>query len=154
MRISKRLSVALLAAFFLVTLVSAVPTEAKKPHRWYSDSTYMGGGTRENPTWVGHIWNEDGYHGDFYWLNLEWVFMGNEQHFWGIWWINWDDGGHIEGTHKGSFTYALMQYNIKGWIYEAYAGSIYDYSDLDGRKIHTLGVVSEFWTSQSIFQIN
>jgi hypothetical protein len=155
MSMSKKVSVGLLSIVFLVALVSAVPVDAKKPYRWYSESYYTG-----DPEWTGEIWTEDGKHGAFYWDNNNdaYIFLGPEgdkvQKFSGIWWILWDDesgGGYIEGTHKGSYTYAIMQFTINGWVTDTSD----DWSHVDGRKIHTVGV-ADFANLPSVtwFQIN
>ena len=78
------------------------------------------------------------------------------QKFYGIWWIDWDNGDYIQGVHDGSFTFAINQYTINGRVSEATG----DWSFVEGRKIHTVGTVD--WTggvygigySETIFQIN
>ena len=144
--ISKRASVVFLSLIFLLTLVSAMPVEAKVPLRWEFSCNYSG-----IPTWTGEIIRDDGIKGDFYQDILVAIWMGNVQHFSGVWWIDWDDGGHIEGTQKGSFTYAINQYTVNGWITETSS----DWSHLDGRKIHTIGIID--WSlgyTEGVYQIN
>ncbi len=150
--ISKKVSVGLLSLIFLVALVSAVPVDAKKPYRWYSESYYT-----VDPEWTGDIWTEEGEHGTFYWQNDDtaYIFLGPDgmkvQKFSGIWWIDWDDDGYIQGTHKGSYTYAIMQFTINGWVTDTSD----DWSHVDGRKIHTVGI-ADFANLPSVcwFQIN
>jgi hypothetical protein len=143
---SKRVGVAVISIIFLVALVSAVPVDAKKGfsvHRWWSE-VYYNFDPAFTYEWKGDIWTEDGKHGTIYWDNTGVKFLGpegsKEQKFWGVWWIDWDDefgGGYIEGTHDGSFTYAIMQCTINGRITETSD----DWSYLDGRKIHTVSYV-------------
>jgi hypothetical protein len=150
--ISKRASVVMLSFVFLVALVSAVPVEAKEPYRWLVVSDYTG-----DPEWTGVVTTEDGKQGTFIWDNNNdnYIFLGpagdKVQKFSGIWWIDWYDGGHIEGVHKGSFTYAIGQFTINGWVTDTSA----DWAHIDGRKIHTVGI-ADFVTfhSEAIFQIN
>lgn len=152
MNTSKRASVVLLSVIFLIALVSAVPVDAKKPYRWYSESYYTG-----YPEWTGEIWTEEGEHGTFYWDNNDdaYIFLGTDgmkvQKFSGIWWIDWDDGGYIQGTHKESYTYAIMQFTINGWVTDTSD----DWSHVDGHKIHTVGI-ADFANLPSVcwFQIN
>ena len=162
MRIKKRISVVFLLAVFAVVLFSAAQVSALKPLRWeMKSSVNLPPWSEENPTWVGDIWRGDGVHGAFYWYNMEAVIIGpegipKEQKFNGIWWADFDDGESIQGTHVGSFTFAINQYTINGRVSEATG----DWSYLIGRKIHCVGLVD--WTgglygigySESIFQIN
>ncbi len=151
---SKRVSVALLSIIFLVALVSAVPVDAKdfSKYSWYSESYYT-----IDPEWTGDIWTEDGEHGTLYWQNDDtmYIFLGPEgdkvQKFSGMWWIDWDDGEYIQGTHKGSYTYAIMQFTINGRVTDTSD----DWSHVDGRKIHTVGI-ADFLNLPSVcwFQIN
>lgn len=160
--ISKRLSVVLLSVVFLMALVSAGRVDAIKPYRWETASSVnLPPWSLENPHWIGDIWDNEGEHGGFYWYNEYAIFLGPEddskvQQFSGIWWIDWDDGSYMQGTHDGTFVYAPSQYSINGRITVATG----QYSDLVGRKIHTVGPVD--WTggvygigySEAIFQIN
>ena len=138
---SRKMSVGLLSLVFLVTLVAIVPVpvEAKKPIKWWQECHFNY--PTFKPTWVGDIWREDGSHGDFYWDNLGYVVLGPDgdkvQHFWGVWGIDWDDSGYIEGTHKGTFTYSINQANIVGRI----TGTSDGWSHLMDCKIHTLSPV-------------
>jgi hypothetical protein len=146
MSMSKRIGVALVSIIFLVALVSAVPVEAKKGfsvYRWWSETNY-----NFDPEftyeWKGDIWageKGEGEHGTIYWDNFGAIWLGpagdKVQKFWGVWWIEWDSGEHIEGTHEGSFTYAIMQCTINGRI----TVTSDDWSYLDGRKIHTVNYV-------------
>jgi len=158
MSMSKRIGVAVISIIFLVALVSAVPVEAKKDfsvYRWWNEC-YYNFDPAYTYEWKGRIWTEDGEQGTFYWDNLGYFFLGPEgdakvQKFWGIWWIDWDDGGYIEGTHYGSFAYAIDQYTINGHI----TVTSEDWSFLDGRKIHTVSNVD--WIemySEGFCQIN
>lgn len=151
----------------MVALVSATQVSALRPLRWNTASSVnLPPWDLDHPTWTGDVVTEDGEHGAFYWFNEGAKFLGpepsspdetyKEQKFWGIWWIDWDSGEYMQGTHEGSFTYAISQYTINGRVAEATG----DWSYLVGRKIHTVGVVD--WTggtfgigySESIFQIN
>lgn len=159
--IPKRLGVILLSLVFMVSLVSATRVDAARPYRWeMASSVNLPPWSIDNPTWVGDIWNDEGEHGDFYWYNEGAYFLGPEddpkvQQFWGIWWIDWDDGSHIQGTHDGTFVYAISQYTINGRITVATG----EWSVLVGHRIHTVGFVD--WTggiygigySESILQI-
>ncbi|UCH04645.1 MAG: hypothetical protein JSW05_00340 [Candidatus Thorarchaeota archaeon] len=140
MSLSKRMSVGLLGIIFLVALVSAIPVEANKPHRWYADMSYTG-----EPSWTGVIETEDGKTGAFYWDNEDFYVLGPEQKpsvqkFWGVWGIDWDGDGldDIHGTHYGSFTYAILQFTVNGRVTDA-SGA---WSYMDGWKIHTVGNVN------------
>ncbi|TFG28721.1 hypothetical protein EU528_10835 [Candidatus Thorarchaeota archaeon] len=160
--ISKRIGVTFLIAVFTVALVSTAQVSALKPLRFETASSVnLPPWDLDNPSWIGDVWTENGEHGAFYWFNEGAEFLGPEedykvQKFWGIWWIDWDDGDHIQGTHVGSFNYAISQYTINGRVSVATG----DWSYLVGRKIHTIGIVD--WTggiygigySESIFQIN
>lgn len=167
MRKSRRVGVVFLIAVFMVALVSATQASALKPLRWTTaTSVNLPPWDLDHPTWTGDVVTEDGEHGVFNWFNEGAKFLGpeptspdetyKEQKFWGIWWIDWDNGEYMQGTHKGSFTYAISQYTINGRVVEATG----DWSYLVGCKIHTVGVVD--WTggtygigySESIFQIN
>ena len=155
MSTSKRVSVALLSIIFLVALVSAVPVEAKKDfsvYRWWTEYTYTG-----VPEWTGEVWTEDGEHGAMYWDNDDsaYIFLGPEgdkvQKFAGIWWIEWDDGDYIEGTHKGSYAYATVTPIINGEITIATG----DWSLLLGRHVKTFSSINwETYTIEGWFQIN
>ena len=145
-----------------MTLICITPATAIKPHRWWCEtSVNIPPWSEENPTWIGDCWNEDGDHGNFYWYNTEAYFLGPEgspkvQKFSGIWWADWDNGDHVQGTHVGSFVYAINQYTINGRVTEATG----NYANLMGRHIHTVGPVD--WTggiyglgySESYFQVN
>ena len=165
MSMSKKVGVAVVSIIFLVALISAVPVDANKGfsvYRWWNESNVnLPPWSEENPTWIGEIWTEDGEHGNFYWFNHGAIFLGPEddskvQKFWGEWWIDWDDGSHIHGTHEGSFTYAISQYTINGRVTMA----TMQWDDLVGRKMHTVGIVD--WTggiygigySEGYLQIN
>ena len=157
-----RVGVLLVSAIFLMTLICVTPATAIKPHRWWvACSVNLPPWSEDNPTWIGDALTEDGKHGTFYWFNTGAEFLGPEenpkvQKFWGIWWVDWDNGDHVQGTHKGSFTYAISQYVINGRVTAATG----DYADLIGRKIHNIGTVD--WTggmygigySESFFQVN
>jgi len=157
MKMSKRIGVAVVSIIFLVALVSAVPVDAKKPfsvYRWWSE-VYYNFDPAFTYEWKGDIWTEDDEHGTIYWDNLDYRFLGpaedKVQKFWGVWWIWWDDGGYIEGTHDGSFAYAISQCTINGHITETSAG----WSYLDGRKMHTVSYVDfELFTIEHYLQIN
>jgi hypothetical protein len=143
MTVGKRTSVALLTLVFVIALMYATPATAKKPLRW---DTYcwiqIPPWSPEHPTWAGDVWNEDGGHGSFYWFNTGAKMYKNEnmQKFWGIWWVDWDNGSYVQGTHDGSFTYAINQYTVNGRVVVA----THQWADLVGRKIHTVGIVD--WT--------
>ncbi|MHA2381210.1 MAG: hypothetical protein ACXACT_01480 [Candidatus Thorarchaeota archaeon] len=147
MNVSKRVSVGLLSIVFIVALVSAVPVDAKKPfsvYRWYSEVTYDLAGDYDWE-WSGDIWageKEQAEHGTIYWDNFGFFDRGPEdngkvQKYWGKWWIIWDDGDYIEGTHEGSAPYVIFQSNIKGKI--TFADG--DWSHLEGRNMHSLSRV-------------
>jgi hypothetical protein len=159
MIMGRKTTVALLAFVFMVALVYATPVEAKKPLRWLTAcSINLPPWTPDNPTWIGDVYAEDGAHGEFYWFNTGAEVYKNEnmQKFWGIWWAVWDDGSCVEGIHEGSFTYAIGQYTINGRVTLATG----QFSDLVGRKIHTVGRVDMtggiygIGYSEGIFQIN
>ncbi len=161
---SKRIGVAVVSIIFLVALVSAVPVDAKKPfsvYRWWSEVSIM--------DMTGDIWTGgpegkyDGVRGTIHWDNQGAIWLGPEgrqpypyegnkvQKFWGEWWIEWDDGSYIEGTHDGSFTYAISQSTVNGRITDATGV----WSDLEGRHMHSLGNI--FWSELSLeyyLQIN
>lgn len=144
MKMSKKVGVAIVGIIFLVALVSAVPVDATKEfsvHRWWSE-VYWTGAPFSDIEWTGTIMTEDGKEGTIYWDNLESFVLGPEdapkvQKFWGVWWIDWSDGGYIKGSHSGSYTSAISQCTINGHITETSA----DWSYLDGRKIHTVNYV-------------
>ena len=162
MRVQKRVSVLLVALVVLMALASVTPVQAVKPHRWWCEtSVNQPPWSPENPTWAGDVWTEDGKHGTFYWYNEESFLLGpadspKVMKLWGIWWACFDDGSCIQGTHDGSFTYAINQYTINGRVSVA----TNQWQDLVGRKVHTVGEVD--WTggiygygySESVFQIN
>jgi len=158
---SKRISVAVISVIFLVALVSAVPVDAKKEfsvYRWWSE-------VRLNDM-TGDIWTEDNKHGTIHWDNQGAIYLGPEgrlpdyypeakvQKFWGEWWIEWDaesGGGHINGTHNGSFNYAISPSTVNGRITEATG----PWSFLEGRNMHSLGYID--WTKFTLeyfLQIN
>jgi hypothetical protein len=142
---SKRIGVAVVSIIFLVALVSAVPVDAKKGfsvYRW--DSTiYWSWEPVEQIEWTGVIETEDGEVGTIYWDNHGAILLGPDpqnfvmQKFWGEWWIDFgdDDIVDIRGTHKGIFNPAISQSVINGHIIQTST----DWSDLDGRRIHTIG---------------
>ncbi|MHA2024322.1 MAG: hypothetical protein ACW98U_00355 [Candidatus Thorarchaeota archaeon] len=165
MSISKKVAVGLLSIVFLVALVSAVPVDANKgfsKYRWWSELWYTG-----YPEWTGEIWTggpDDiygGQHGMVYWDNDDdaYRFLGPDgesvQKFSGKWWIIWDDGGYIEGTHKGSYSYATATPIINGHITLVEAGEDYDWSFLLGRKIKTFSSIDwDTFTIEGYSQIN
>jgi hypothetical protein len=146
MNMSKRIGVAVVSFIFLVALVSAVPVAAEKPfsvHRWWSE-VYWTGYPISDIEWTGDIWTEDGEHGTIYWDNFGFYLLGPEnnpkvQKFWGVWWIDFGSDGTVDifGYHDGSFTFAIMQCIINGHVTETSD----DWSDFDGRKIHTVNFV-------------
>ncbi|MFX0053310.1 MAG: hypothetical protein ACFFAD_00160 [Candidatus Hermodarchaeota archaeon] len=161
MSVSKRVGVGLLSIIFLVALVSATPVAANKGfsvYRWYSDLWYTG-----SPEWTGNVYAEDGQHGMVYWDNDDdaYRFLGPEgqsplpypdykvQQFSGKWWIIWDDGGYMEGTHKGSYSVATDTPIINGriTIVDTPDGA-YDWSFLLGRKIKTFSSID--WSTGTI----
>ncbi|MFW9964331.1 MAG: hypothetical protein ACFFCX_12245 [Candidatus Sifarchaeia archaeon] len=167
MSMSKRIGVAVISIIFLVALVSAVPVDANKgfsKYRWWSELWYTG-----YPEWTGHIWTgglDDKYggkHGMVYWDNDDdlYRFLGPEgqspfwyddykvQQFSGKWWIIWDDGGYMEGTHKGSYSVATDTPIINGRItvVETPEGA-YDWSFLLGLKIKTFSSIN--WATGTI----
>ena len=142
MSMSKRIGVAAISIIFLVALVSAVPVEAKKGfsvYRWWSEVSIF--------DMTGKIWTGgpdgkyDGLEGTIHWDNQGGIYLGpagdKVQKFWGEWWIMWEDGGHIKGTHDGSFAYAISQSTVNGRITEATG----DWSYLEGRNMHSLGFI-------------
>jgi hypothetical protein len=149
---SKRVGVAVVSIIFLVALVSAVPVDAKKgfsAERWWSEVYWTG-----VPNWTGDIWTGEkgeGTHGTIYWDNHGAIWLGPEgrlpypypsakvQKFWGVWWIDFGSDGTVDiyGYHDGSFTYAIMQCTINGHVTETSD----DWSNFDGRKIHTVNFV-------------
>ncbi|MHA2356219.1 MAG: hypothetical protein ACXADC_13645 [Candidatus Thorarchaeota archaeon] len=156
MSMSKRVGVGLLSIIFLVALVSAMPVDAKNfsKYRWWSESYYTW-----DPEWTGDVWTHEGLHGIFVWDNDNgaYRFLGPDgnsvQKFSGVWSVDFGGDGviDIQGTHKGSFTYALNQYTINGQI--TYTSA--EWSHLDGRKVHTVGNVDwDSLTSNTWFQIN
>jgi len=161
MSMSKKVGVAVVSIIFLVALVSAVPVDANKgfsKYNWWAELWYTG-----YPEWTGDIWTggpDDiygGQHGMIYWDNDDdaYRFLGPDgdkvQKFSGTWWIIFDDGGYIEGTHAGSFTYAISQCTINGQITETST----DWSYLVGRRVHTVSFVDFVaFTIDHYFQIN
>jgi len=155
MKMIKVIGVAVVSIIFLVALVSAVPVDAKKDfsvYRWWTEYSYTG-----SPEWTGEVWTEEGEHGAMYWDNYDdaYIFLGPEgdkvQKFEGIWWIEWDDGDYIGGTHEGSYSYATDTPIINGRITAATG----DWSFLLGRKVKTFSSIN--WATYSIegyFQIN
>ncbi|MHA2209848.1 MAG: hypothetical protein ACXABV_11800 [Candidatus Thorarchaeota archaeon] len=155
MSMSKRVSVGLLSIIFLVALVSAMPAAAKKEfsvYRWWTENKYSGYpiGDLEDPEWTGEIWTgpgkHGGMHGMIYWDHLGFYVLGPEdqpkvQKFWGEWWIIWDDGGRIEGTQNGSFTYAIYHATVNGRVTKTTPGTNYDWSYLEGRTMHSTSIV-------------
>lgn len=147
MSMSKRVGVAVISIIFLVALVSAVPVDAKKPfsvYRWYSEVTFDLADLYEWE-WSGYIWageKDQAERGTIYWDNFDTLELGPEgnkkvQKYWGKWWIIWEDGDYIEGTHEGSAPYVIFQSNIKGKITMATGG----WSHLEGRNMHSLSRV-------------
>ncbi|MFW9805380.1 MAG: hypothetical protein ACFFFK_01465 [Candidatus Thorarchaeota archaeon] len=165
MNTTKRVSVALLSVIFLVALVSAVPVEAKKDfsvYRWWTEYVYTG-----SPEWTGDVWTggpDDKYggeHGVMYWDNDDdlYRFLGPDdpdgsykvQKFEGIWWIEWDDGDYIEGTHHGSWSAATVTPIINGKITVATG----DWAYLLGRNVKTFSTIDlASFTIDGYFQIN
>ncbi|MFW9909368.1 MAG: hypothetical protein ACFFEF_12400 [Candidatus Thorarchaeota archaeon] len=158
MNMSRKIGVAVISIVFLVALVSAVPVEAKKDfsvYRWWTVFNYT-----ESPEWTGEIWTEGtsgGEHGTMYWDNDDdaYRFLGPDgesvQKFSGIWWIIWDSGATIKGTHKGSWSYATVTPIINGRITEATG----EWSYLEGRIVHTDCIIYlETFTIDGYFVIN
>ncbi len=162
MHISKKMCVLAFSIVFVIAVIPVQQVEALKPLRWETASSVnLPPWSQSNPTWIGDVYTEDGLHGNFYWFNETSFLLGPEDNqnvmkFWGIWWADFDDGSYVQGTHDGSFTYAINQYTINGRVTVATD----QWSDLVGRKVHTVGIVD--WTggvygigySESIFQIN
>jgi hypothetical protein len=161
---SKRIGVAIVSIIFLVALVSAVPVDAKKgfsTHRWWSEVSLM---DMNGDIWTGGPEGKyDGLHGTIHWDNQGAIYLGPEgrlpylypdakvQKFWGEWWIDWDGGDHIEGTHDGSFTYAISQSTVNGRVTETTG----DWSYLEGRSMHSLGYIDwNKFTLEYYIQIN
>ena len=155
--ISKRVGVGLLGLMFMLALVSATPVEAKVPQLWEASAVYYGG-YGGYPDWYGDVWTEDGLHGIFNWIILDVTFLSNVQHYDSFWWIEWDDGGLVEGTATGKLVYTTTpHYVLDGGDYVfngkvTYASS--DWSYVDGRNVHIMGHVTPYWTTTAVIQIN
>lgn len=157
---ANKIGVAVISMIFLVALVSAAPVSAKKDfsvYRWWTEYHWTG-----TPEWTGDVWTGgpngkyDGEHGAMYWDNDNALtqFLGPEgdkvQKFSGKWWIVWDDGSYIEGTHNGSYSYATVTPIINGRITVATG----DWSYLLGRNVKTFSDIDwATYTIQGYFQI-
>ncbi|MFW9964333.1 MAG: hypothetical protein ACFFCX_12255 [Candidatus Sifarchaeia archaeon] len=153
MSMSKRVSVSLLSIIFLVALVSAIPVEAKTPIRWDVTAEYVGYYTY--PDWVGEILGEDATIGMFI---SEVVFLSNGQKLVVDWWIDFIDGGHLEGTVHGFFVYETHNYLYDGGQY-VLNGKVTDtspdWSHLNGRNVHIMGIITPWpWFTEGTCQIN
>ncbi len=109
---SKSVFVVLLGLMFMLTLVSAMPVEAKKPLRWELNASYT-----FDPEWTGVVLRDDGSSGIIYLDIITYVDLPDVQHFTGIIQIEWDGGGgYIEGTFAGKVVWSEGRYVINGQI--------------------------------------
>ncbi len=152
MIVSRRLGVAVLTLVFMVALVYATPVQAKVPLRWEYNVTMpvFPAPPPPQPTLVG--WAKgDGMEGDMYWVNTGRFYAGETVHLYGYWWIEWEDGSVVEGTHSGVWVFATNRVIANGVVTAADPG--YEY--LIGRHIHTNEIFSfETMSIGGIFQIN
>ncbi len=144
---SKSVYIALLSLMFLMTLVSAMPVEAKKPLRWEINAHYT-----SDPTWTGVVLRDDGFSGSLLMDIITFVDLPDVQHFTGILQIKWDGGGgYIEGTYAGKVVWSEGRYVINGQITETSD----NWAHLNGRNIHIMGTIDmSVWTTNAILQIN
>ena len=149
--ISKRVSVGLLSLVFLLALVSASPVQAKTPIRWDYTANYVATPTTD---WFGEI-GENGEIG--IWI-YDFQFLSNGQKLAMNWWIDFDDGGHLEGTAHGFFVYETHDYLYDGGRYVAngkVTDTSPDWSHLQGRNVHIMGYIAPWFSmTEGIFQIN
>jgi hypothetical protein len=146
--ISKRVGVGLLSLVFLLALVSATPVVAKTPLRLEYNASYT-----FEPEWTGEILRDDGTSGIIRFDVIEWVDLPKVQKSSGIWSIEWDDGGYLEGTQRGISNWLSGDYVFNGQITETSD----DLAQLNGRNVHIMGTIdmSFFpYTTTGIFQIN
>ena len=150
-RISKRVGVGLLCAIFMLTLVSAMPVEAKVPLRWEYTADQTG-----VPLWTGEIVTGDGVVATIIFdiPDDTWKGLNNGEVWSGPWSVTWADGEYISGTQSGVLVYTTSDYVINGKITETSEGC----KDLDGRHIHIMGTLDySAWPllkTIGIFQIN
>jgi len=143
--VSKRAGVALMSFIFLMTLVSAIPVEAKVPLRWEANVSYT-----FQPEWTGVIVGEDGLSGNIIIDVIDWRLVGEVEFGSLIWRIDWDGGGFIEGTLEGRVSQVLFSFIYNGQVTDASE----DWAHLIGRNVHVSGSLDlSFWTAQAIFQI-
>jgi hypothetical protein len=146
--ISKKLGVGIISLVFLLALVSANPVEAITPLRMDYSASYT-----FEPEWTGVIIRDDGVTGTLCFDVIEWVDLATIQKSSGIWWINWADGGYLEGTQNGKVIWAKGEYVINGKV----TATSDDVAYLDGRNVHIMGTIdmSFFpYTTTGVFQIN
>lgn len=151
MSLSKRVSVGLLSLVFLLALVSASPVQAKTPIRWDFAARYVPTPTTD---WIGEI-GEDAEIGMFI---TDVVFLSNGQKLAIDWWINFDGGGHLEGTAHGFFVYETHDYVLDGGQYVLngeVTGTSTEWSHLLGRNVHIMGYVAPWFSiTEGVLQIN
>ena len=151
--LTKRLSVGLLGLVFLLALTSVSPVEARVPMRWDVTVAYLGG-----IYWDGDIWREDRSHGDFSMVLTDYTLLSNGQKIAIVWLIEWDDGGYLQGTFKGTYVYTTHEYGLDGGDVVG-NGKVTDtspeLSELDGRPVHVMASICPWpWIAEGVFQIN
>lgn len=152
MIVSRRVGVAVLTLVFVVALVYATPVQANKIVRWeYSVTmTAFPAPPPPQPTLAGWV-KGDGMDGDMYWVNTGRFFAGETIHLYGYWWIEWEDGSVIKGTHTAVWALSNNLLNARGVVTAATPG----YAHLIGRNIHTVEIFSmQTFSIGGIFQIN
>ncbi|UCE95556.1 MAG: hypothetical protein JSV51_07480 [Candidatus Bathyarchaeota archaeon] len=137
MREIKRLIILLTLALTL-SLVAAVPTNAKKPLRGSMELYFMAEGPDIGygpPIWSGTISGD--INGEMYFYNTGSKDAGQARHFWEVWYIITEDG-ILLGTDKGVVSWKNNKYRMNGIVTQATGNRMH----LEGRNVHMSGYIT------------